>query len=332
MEDVKCNFSFIWKINDFINCCGEVREYIWSPPLNEIYMNKHGPRLKLYPGGAHNFCKDFVSLFLYIDAEVNVKRNILFEISILNNKGEKFKTAMSKHVFTNQNNSRGWPKFLKRDLIIKHQNSLLVNDQLTISCVIYINTQAQDWVDTKSQLANDFENLLEKSVLSDFTIITQNKKLKVHKNILAARSKVFAAMFEHQMQENEKNCTEVTDVDHNVMKELLRFIYCGEVKNLEVYAVPLIHAAEKYELSSLKSVCEEALQKRINLQEYHEILNIANLYNCQRLKTKVIDFLIPNMSEIVDSQKFKSLTDSNPQILRDMLKTMSATKTEGISC
>lgn len=326
LEDVKCNFSFIWKINDFINCCGDVREYIWSPPLTEIYMNKHGPRLKLYPGGAHNFCKDFISLFLYIDAEVNVKRNILFEISILNHKSEKFKTAMSRHVFTNQNNSRGWPKFLKRDVIIKNKDTLLVNDQLTISCVMYINTQVQDWIESKTQLANDFENLMEKSVLSDFTINIGNKELKVHKNILAARSKVFSAMFQHEMEENEKNCTEVTDIDYDVMKELLRFIYCGEVKDLQKLAMPLIHAAEKYELCSLKSVCEEALQSRINLQEYHEILNVANLYDCKKLKVKVYDFLITNMSKIVDSPTFKTLTDSNPQILRDILKAVTLTK------
>lgn len=61
----------------------------------------------------------------------------------------------------------------------------------------------------------------------------------------AARSPVFAAMFEHEMEERKQNRVAITDVDHEVLKEMLRFIYTGKAPNLEKMADDLLAAADK---------------------------------------------------------------------------------------
>ena len=48
--------------------------------------------------------------------------------------------------------------------------------------------------------------------------------------ILTSRSRVFSAMFEHDMEESKRNRVDVTDVDSDVMADMLRFIYTGKVK------------------------------------------------------------------------------------------------------
>lgn len=60
-----------------------------------------------------------------------------------------------------------------------------------------------------------------------------------------ARSDVFAAMFEHEMEERKLNRVAITDVDHEVLKEMLRFIYTGKASNLEKMADDLLAAADK---------------------------------------------------------------------------------------
>lgn len=60
-----------------------------------------------------------------------------------------------------------------------------------------------------------------------------------------ARSDVFAAMFEHEMEERKLNRVAITDVDHEVLKEMLRFIYTGKAPNLDKMADDLLAAADK---------------------------------------------------------------------------------------
>ncbi len=55
----------------------------------------------------------------------------------------------------------------------------------------------------------------------------------------------FNAMFEHEMEESKKNRVEINDVDPEVFKEMMRFIYTGKAPNLEKMADNLLAAADK---------------------------------------------------------------------------------------
>lgn len=47
------------------------------------------------------------------------------------------------------------------------------------------------------------------------------------------------------MEERKLNRVAITDVDHEVLKEMLRFIYTGKASNLEKMADDLLAAADK---------------------------------------------------------------------------------------
>lgn len=63
--------------------------------------------------------------------------------------------------------------------------------------------------------------------------------------VSVARSEVFNAMFEHEMEERKLNRVDIHDVDHEVLREMLRFIYTGKAPNLEKMADDLLAAADK---------------------------------------------------------------------------------------
>lgn len=52
-------------------------------------------------------------------------------------------------------------------------------------------------------------------------------------------------MFEHEMEERKQNRVAITDVEYEVLKEMLRFIYTGKSQNLEKMADDLLAAADK---------------------------------------------------------------------------------------
>ena len=58
------------------------------------------------------------------------------------------------------------------------------------------------------------------------------KEIKAHKVLLAARSPVFESMLTNGMIESSSNVIEVSDIDYEVMKEMIGFMYTGFVSNL----------------------------------------------------------------------------------------------------
>ena len=52
-------------------------------------------------------------------------------------------------------------------------------------------------------------------------------------------------MFEHEMEERKQNRVDIADVDHEVLREMLRFIYTGKASSLEKMADDLLAAADK---------------------------------------------------------------------------------------
>lgn len=129
------------------------------------------------------------------------------------------------------------------------------------------------------KLSEDLGNLFDNERFSDVTLAVGGREFQAHKAILAgtyislpllflfyfifvelgistsfnrlcifesaARSPVFAAMFEHEMEERKQNRVAISDVDHDVLKEMLRFIYTGKAPNLEKMADDLLAAADK---------------------------------------------------------------------------------------
>lgn len=104
---------------------------------------------------------------------------------------------------------------------------------------------------------------------------TKDKQLlKAHRSILAYRSPVFLAMLKTL---GSTGILECDDFDHDIMKELLRYIYCNEVDGLNGTSTrQLVIAAEKYKLEGLKKVCMYIMSSTLTRENVLESLTIAN--------------------------------------------------------
>ena len=113
-------------------------------------------------------------------------------------------------------------------------------------------------IDCSGGLSNHLEGVFNNMQTSDVNFNIDGRDFPAHKNILAARSEVFAAMFKHPTKENLTNQIKIEDIEPDVFHEMLRFIYTGRVplKMLETMAASLFIAADKYLLDELKIECE----------------------------------------------------------------------------
>ena len=131
--------------------------------------------------------------------------------------------------------------------------------------------------------------MLEESLHTDISIVTENGQLKAHKAVLASCSPVFRRMFFHDMKENESSTVEIDDMSCESCAILLKSIY-GNIKLEEFWEnrVMLLVAANKYDISELKETCEMSLLEDIACDNVLERLQLSWIYHVDKLKKSCI--------------------------------------------
>ena len=143
----------------------------------------------------------------------------------------------------------------------------------------------------------------------------------VHRAVLATRSEVFAKMFSHNMLESATNTIELSDIDSDVLKELLTYIYTGECPRIEEFAESLIYHAEKYELDHLKALCEEQLSYDLQVDNAARILLLADACKAEQLKRNTLLYVNEHGDEVEHTKEWEDVQKSN-DLLRDLVSTM----------
>ncbi|KAL7027068.1 hypothetical protein ACKWTF_005288 [Chironomus riparius] len=133
----------------------------------------------------------------------------------------------------------------------------------------------------KCNLKADLEKALFSEDLSDFEFIIENEKIHVSKFILSARSPVFNRLFNSEFKEKQQNQQVLkTTFSKSAFKELIRYIYIGEVRDLSKHAFELLQASDYYQVESLKIICEEELLKILVESNANKIFQCAHLFRC----------------------------------------------------
>ncbi|XP_070494924.1 speckle-type POZ protein-like [Chironomus tepperi] len=171
-------------------------------------------------------------------------------------------------------------------------------------------------VERISEIANDQKFL-------DFTIKFKDaKELKVLKFILASKSPVFLKIFTTDMLESRRNEIFIPDVDYEVMKIAVNFMYNGGVQNLEYHIFDVLIVADKYDIAELKRYCEIEVAKGLTPQIIADVLIFADRYNAALLKERSIQYIQRNWNAIKGLEEFECIyTYSN--LILDIFETFS---------
>ena len=115
----------------------------------------------------------------------------------------------------------------------------------------------------------------------------------------------------YDMAENIEGSVIIEDIDTTVFKKMLRFMYTGEVEKLESIAIALAVAADKYDLDSLKVMCEIHLSKNLTKDNVVDILQFAVEYRAAALKNNALEFINANATDLVNTKGYKSFCKSD---------------------
>ena len=111
-------------------------------------------------------------------------------------------------------------------------------------------------------------------------------------------------MFQNDMAENRSKKVDMQDVDHEVVGEMLNFIYTGVTNEdfLKEKAGELLGVANRYQLELLKSICEEKLCSTLNVDNSIEHLIFGDMYDASKLRRMALRMVASNMTTLVDTE------------------------------
>lgn len=151
------------------------------------------------------------------------------------------------------------------------------------------------------------KQLFQNGKFSDIKIKVSQREFHVHRCILSLASEVFERMFHSDMIETRSNLIEITDLTEEICEEMLRFIYCNEIQNLDLNALDLLYAADKYAIEHLKNLCIQTLIDTFTYESAAEMLIRANIYNSKLLKDNLLVFIKTYSKEVFATEQWKQL-------------------------
>ncbi len=200
------------------------------------------------------------------------------------------------------------------------------------------------FVDFKFSLWMDFgtpESKADKQRLSQYTSLfvdqincdvtfTFKRKVTVgaHVAILSAANTVFAAMFQHELQEAKTRMVQIDDIEPGVFKRLLSYMYDGQIGSLddedEDFVRQLLMAADKYCSDEVKDICERRLQSLIAIENVLDILVLAERHSCSRLYQAALDFAGKRRQQICFQPHWKEIISKHPSICLELTQRMAS--------
>ena len=328
-------FTFKWTIANFSCCIQEEGTYLESATFTSDPTDRRKWCLKLYPQSDKDY-KDWVSLFLK-RVESDPKAPVVkakYKFCILDGNQEKKCERADENMREFSGSSGGWGfyNFMKRDLLTKKDNKWINNDRLVILCEVDIVEDTGNKSDRKSSAEVPNSNielgrLLESSEFSDVDLLVEGGQdigLRAHKSVLASSSPVFRAMFEIDMEERKLSLVKIHDIQYEVLKEMLRYIYTGKARNLDKMADRLLCAADKYAIAGLKQMCELALASNLCLANCIEILVLADLHSADLLMKLAISFIKSRVFDVIETPEWNEVIETHPHLVAETIHMLAS--------
>ena len=123
------------------------------------------------------------------------------------------------------------------------------------------------------------------------------------------------------MREAVSNRVTIEDVDAATFKQLLRYVYCGQLPDdMDELPEKFLPSAEKYDMKEIKVVCVSSMIKNIKVENVVDYVLTAHLFQCLDLKTECLRRLREWKGSMSD--KSLELLKSHPELLFELFKNI----------
>jgi len=160
----------------------------------------------------------------------------------------------------------------------------------------------------------DIQTVLAKAIndekTSDFVFIVEQKKIYVHRMILAQRSPVFKVLVLGNMKEAQQRQAEITDptIKHDHFLSFLNHVYTGKTEISARNVMFLLNLAKMYSFPLLQKSCVSFVEECLVPQNALELLFSATNLNEVGISKKCLQLIRCNLATVLTDDAMKNLS------------------------
>ena len=162
--------------------------------------------------------------------------------------------------------------------------------------------------DHHSSLLEVMKTMYDNAELVDVTLCIQDKKFSCHKNVLAATSPYFKAMFTTDLNESRQDTIIIYEVDSKSMLQVIKYAYTGRLEITKTNAQNLLAASSLFQISPIHRACAKYMETQLDTTNCIGIHYFASIHNCSELKTKAREHIEKTFTEVSQGEEFLALS------------------------
>ena len=167
-----------------------------------------------------------------------------------------------------------------------------------------------DWQSTKNTILERNRHMFNNSDMSDISFTCEegsDKTFYAHKYVLGTSSAVFHSMFYGGLAMKD-SIVSLPDTNEESLEQFLRFLYTEECTLTAGNVVAIMYLATKYILPSLNEKCVNFLLENLNPENVLDVLPQATRFDEQELEERCWECIETNISKIIASDSFNSIS------------------------
>ncbi|KAF7027799.1 hypothetical protein CFC21_039809 [Triticum aestivum] len=168
-------------------------------------------------------------------------------------------------------------------------------------------------------------------MLPDVTFIIEQTEIHAHKTALSMRSPVFAAQFRWHTTESTAR---VHDISASTFRAMLHFIYTDqlELKSADggrvAMALDLLVAADRYDIGSLRLMCENILSESMGVVSVMStLMEVHGRHSCRAVEALCIEYMASDpavYAAVKATEDYKELKESCYSSVLEVVEKVAA--------
>ncbi|XP_035696443.1 kelch-like protein 24 [Branchiostoma floridae] len=164
-------------------------------------------------------------------------------------------------------------------------------------------------------LLQGLQELRSNNLLTDVTLCVSGKEIPCHRNVLAACSEYFHAMFCNGHRESQERKVDIHGVSPDTFQLLVDYMYTSKVTITEDNAVELLEGANFFRIQPVRGACVTFISNNLSAKDCLQMLHLGNMLSCPDLEKKASSCALEEFETVSKTPEILSLT-------KDQLKTL----------
>jgi len=213
---------------------------------------------------------------------------------------------------------------LKDDVLVLYMKITIRGEEKTITKISPIESSVNEDVEM-AELCGRMVEMWRRHELTDVVVNCGTEIFHCHRLVLAARSPVLKAMFVKNEKEGVENIIDVSELDVETAKDMIRYMYTGTVKDLKFKATRLLEAANKFNLPQLKIMAERNIIFNLSIHQALDLFLLADIHNAEDLRIAAKQMIVNNCSVVVEQEGWKDKLENHTSLMFEIFEAMANT-------